>query len=430
MKKTSPKNARPVSAFRTEDGHIGDLIFNALTETTTFAVSHGGSVEILEEWKLPSGERLVPISPENNLLKHRAVLLPEESAPFGSMAELVQDVERYIDRYVDLSPRFKIIATHYVLLTWLYDAFNELPYLRFRGEPGSGKTRALIVVGSLCYQAFLASGASTVSPIFHTLDTFRGTLIFDEADFRFSDEKMELVKIFNNGNVRGFPVFRAVQNQQKAFDPRAFHVFGCKIIAMRHSFDDRALESRFITEEMGQRPHRKNIPLNLPESQAEEAQALRNRLLAFRFAYLAKTHIRPERASDKLSSRFNQILVPLLSITEDSEARQAMLDLALGIEETQRSEKSVLPEGLLLDVLRELLSKEPGETLLLSMITARFQERFGAEFERPVTPRYIGSLIRKRLHLTTYKTKGVFVMPRAELAKVESLCQKFGVVAD
>ena len=29
--------------------------------------------------------------------------------------------------------------------------------------------------------------ASTVSPIFHILDAFGGTLVLDEADFRFSD---------------------------------------------------------------------------------------------------------------------------------------------------------------------------------------------------------------------------------------------------
>jgi hypothetical protein len=67
----------------------------------------------------------------------------------------------------------------------VYDAFNEFPYLRFRGDYGTGKSRALIVVGSLCYKAYFASGASTVAPIFHTLDLFRGTLILDEADFRF-----------------------------------------------------------------------------------------------------------------------------------------------------------------------------------------------------------------------------------------------------
>ena len=140
---------------------------------------------------------------------------------------------------------FEKVATYYVLLTWLYDAFNELPYLRLRGDYGSGKTRALLILGSLCYKGFFASGASTVSPIFHTLDAFRGTLIFDEADFRFSDEKAEIVKILNNGNVRGLPVLRTMMNRQREFNPQAFHVFGPKIVATRGSYDDKGLESRF-----------------------------------------------------------------------------------------------------------------------------------------------------------------------------------------
>ena len=95
---------------------------------------------------------------------------------------------------------------------------------------------------ALIERADFASGASTVSPIFHTLDTFRGTLIFDEADFRFSDEKSQLVKIFNNGNVRGFPVLRTMISASRVFNPRAFNVFGPKIVAMRKAFDDPALE--------------------------------------------------------------------------------------------------------------------------------------------------------------------------------------------
>src|SRR5262249_59500096 len=102
-------------------------------------------------------------------------------------------------------------------LTLLYDAFNELPYLRLQGDYGSGKTRALLAIGSLCYKPFFASGASTVSPIFHTLDAFRGTLIFDEADFRFSDEKAEIVKILNNANVPAFPLLPPVMTQPPTF---------------------------------------------------------------------------------------------------------------------------------------------------------------------------------------------------------------------
>src|SRR5207253_8536702 len=138
-------------------------------------------------------------------------------------------------------------AGHFILLAWAYDAFHGLPYLRRRGVFRSATPRALVVIGARCYKACFASGASTASPIFHTLDAFRGTLIFDEADFRFSDEKAEIVKILNNGNVRGLPVLRTVMNRQREFNPQAFQVFGPKIVATRGSYQDRGLESRFLT---------------------------------------------------------------------------------------------------------------------------------------------------------------------------------------
>ena len=252
------------------DGRIVELVFSAETRRTMLVVYHEKESKLVNEISLESGERLISVPASNNLIKHGAVLLPEKPELYGSISELIEAIEKYLYRYVDLSEQFQRIASYYVLLTWVYDAFNELPYLRLRGDFGSGKTRALMVIGSLCYKAFFASGASTVSPIFHTLDTFRGTMILDEADFRFSDEKSELVKIFNNGNVRGFPVLRTAVTVKREFDPRAFNVFGPKIVAMRRSFEDQALESRFLTEEMGQRSLRDDIPINLPDKQKEE----------------------------------------------------------------------------------------------------------------------------------------------------------------
>src|SRR5262245_25815687 len=50
---------------------------------------------------------------------------------------------------------------------------------------------------------------------------------------------------------------------------------------MRRSYDDRALESRFLTIEM--EPGRPTgIPINLPEAQKGDALALRNKLLSYR----------------------------------------------------------------------------------------------------------------------------------------------------
>jgi hypothetical protein len=180
------------------------MTYDRVRRQTSFVVSRDGQWQVASS--LDSAERrTVPFSPDNNLLKTGALMLPSAPEEYGNEHELIGEIQAYVHRYVDLSPAFERLASYYVLLSWVYDAFNEVPYLRVRGDYGTGKTRFLLVVGALCYKSFFASGASTVSPIFHTLDAFRGTLVIDEGDFRFSDEKAEIVKILNNGNIRVSP---------------------------------------------------------------------------------------------------------------------------------------------------------------------------------------------------------------------------------
>jgi hypothetical protein len=314
-----------------------------------------------------------------------------------------------------------------VILTWLHDAFNELPYLRLRGDYGSGKTRALLTLGSPCYKEFFASGASTVSPIFHTLDAFRGTLIFDEADFRFSDEKAEIVKILNNGNVRGVPVLRTMMNRQREFNPQAFHVFGPKIIATRGSYDDKGLESRFTTEEMGSRRLRSDIPINLPASFKNEARELRNKLLLYRFHRRADVKLDESLVDPRLEPRLNQILLPLLSVVSDVNLRSELRSMALEAQRSLVADRGLLVEAQVLEILSELMTASHAAVIPVAEIVSIFIERYGFEYERPITNRWIGSILRKRLNIATYKSHGVYVVPIGERSKIELQCGRYGV---
>lgn len=418
----------PTVSRRLPGGGLLELIYQPDTRRTAFAVLRDGQVSVENFLDPDIGERLVPVPATNNLIKHGALVLPERPEPYGSVNELIEAIREYLFRYVDLSERFQRIASYYILLTWVYDAFNELPYLRLRGDFGSGKTRALVVIGSLCYKAFFASGASTVSPIFHTLDTFRGTLIFDEADFRFSDEKSELVKIFNNGNAKGFPVLRTAITVKREFDPRAFNVFGPKIVAMRRSFEDQALESRFLTEEMGQRSLRDDIPINLPDTQKEEARSLRNRLLMYRFQFLERIRVDESLVDPLLSPRLNQILIPLLSIIDDERLQEEVRDSVKSFDQELYAERSASAEAGVLEILAELLEQSERSNVPISEVTAAFIARFGQEYDRPITNRFVGGILRKRLRLLTYKSHGVYVIPVAEQPKVNQLCIRYGVI--
>lgn len=409
------------------DGMLVELVYSGEDKRTRLAVSEGGGIRLVDEFKTADGETLLPIRATNNLIKHRAVLLPEKPEPYSTVPQLIAAIQAYLHRYVDLSERFERIASYYVLLTWVYDAFNELPYLRLRGDFGSGKTRALVVIGSLCYKPFFASGASTVSPIFHTLDLFRGTLIFDEADFRFSDEKSELVKIFNNGNAKGFPVLRTAVTTKREFDPRAFNVFGPKIVAMRRSFEDQALESRFLTEEMGQRSLRGDIPINLPDRQKDEALSLRNQLLSYRFDALQGIQVNDSLVDSSLSPRLNQILVPLLSLIDDDQLRAEVRDSMKSYDQELYAERSASAEAGVLEVLAELLAQSEKPSIPVADVTALFSSRFGQEYERPATNRFVGGILRKRLRLSTYKSHGIYVVPTSEKPKIDQLCVRYGV---
>ena len=392
---------------------------------TSLAVWRNQACEVVSSLELPSGERLVPYPPGNNLIKNEVILLPSGPEEYGSEAELAAEIQAYIHRYVDLSPQFERIASYYVLFSWLYDGFNELPYLRVRGDYGSGKTRFLLVVGSLCYKPVFTTGASTVSPIFHILDAFRGTLIIDEGDFRWSDDKAEIVKILNNGNNSGSPVLRSEVSRTGEFSPRAFQVYGPKIVATRGLYEDRALESRFITEETGSRGLRRDIPINLPASYKEEALHLRNKLLLYRFRNYGKTLAADTLVDPTLEPRLNQIFAPLISIISDPTIRRELWEVARERHREIVADRGMDVEAQLLEVIRDLERQQ--SRLAIGEVTAAFIQRFGKEYGRPITSKWIGFMVRRRLNLKTHKSNGVYIISLTEQEKLRRLYEKYGL---
>lgn len=420
----------PTISRRLEDGRMVELVYDPERRETALAIGGAGLETRIEAGlTLQTGQRLQPYSAQNNLIASGCVLFASGVAPYGDKATLLDAVQTFLRRYVDLSPAFERIAAHYVLLTWVHDAFAELPYLRFRGDYGTGKTRALLAIGALCYKPFFASGASTVSPIFHVLDAFGATLVLDEADFRFSDATAPLTKILNNGHMAGLPVLRTMTNRHKELNPRAFKVFGPKLVGMRHSFSDRALESRFLTEETGLRPLRPDIPIQLPAALHEEARALRNQLLAWRFAALDEQEPDPSRAAPGVEPRLNQTALSLLSVMDDPEAR-AEVHAALAREQDRLQEdRAATYEGLMTAVLSRLFAAPAPGRITVAAVADAFSAEAGDRLRQPATPKWTGWFLRERLKLATAKSGGVFIVPETERPRILALAARFGTAA-
>ena len=115
-----------------DDGTILETVYHPKERTTGFVVWQNGEWKFETSISLDPSQRLVPYSPNNNLIKNEVVLLPSKPEEYGSEEDLVDEIRDFIRRYVDLSPLFEKIACYYVLFAWVYDGFNELPYLRVR----------------------------------------------------------------------------------------------------------------------------------------------------------------------------------------------------------------------------------------------------------------------------------------------------------
>ena len=226
------------------------------------------------------------------------------------------------------------------------------------------------------------------------------------------------------------PVLRTVVNRHKEFNPAAFKVFGPKIIAMRGSFRDVALESRFLTEETGIRPLRADIPIQLPPALKAEALELRNRLLHFRLCEFAKIKTDPSALVAGIEPRLNQTALSLLSVVYDPTLRAEIQAWLITQNDRMLADRRATAEAGVVAALIAAFAVSDKRHVLIGTITDRFNDAHDAEYGHPMTHKWIGYMLRERLGIATHKSGGVYVVPASERGKVEALARRFGLSQD
>ena len=250
--------------------------------------------------------------------------------------------------------------------------------------------------------------------------------MIDEADFRFSDENAQIAKILNNGNMKGFSVLRSESPNGKDFRPRAFKIFGPKIVAMRGRYQDAALESRFVTETSGVKVLRKDIPINLPDTLEPEALRLRNKLLMYRFKMFAQVRPIEEEALDRFEPRLRQILSPLMSLANDETDREAILAYATEIESNLQETRGQSLEADVLTTIKAAMGNDTGSGVSVQTIAQLHGKGFG-DAGKAMSAKAMGHILRTRLNLKTRKSHGVFIVPLSEEGALTHLYQRYGV---
>lgn len=418
-KKNKPKT---ISFIDCHDGRLVEIVGDKDNKGSTMFVVYKvieETVEVVDQVEV-DGERYIP--PFDDLIGTGTILLPTYPESYGTLKELMMVIDRFIYRYLDVSNAYRKLSSYYILLSWIYDCFETIPYLRALGDYGTGKSRFQKVIGSLCYKPMFAGGATTPSPIFRIIDLYRGTLIIDEADFRFSDAQSEIVKILNCGYSTGVPVLRTEGEKERM--PVAYNVFCPKVLATRERFTDKALESRCLTEVMQGNP-RSDIPIHLPKNFNEEALQIRNMLLMFRFKHYGQVEIKPDLAIAGVEARVNQILLPLFSIIEDDEVLEEMRTFAKQYGQQIKDSRGEEVQAEVLKALVEMVKE--GEILGNKSIAEKVnQDRNVDNGEYKISPAKIGRLNSTFYNFQTKKVNGVTQIIW-DSEKASRLCQRYGV---
>lgn len=226
-----------------------------------------------------TGEAFKPCD-DNVVTKGKGMLkVPDGVEEYDCPEWLADEIRTFIHTYLDISELDERICTYYIMMTWLFGRQNEIPYLCFRGDYSSGKTRALKVVGHLCYHPILTSSVTTAA-LYYMADMYSPTLLMDEFNLKFSDIDADIVRMLNSGYSADTCAIRIVGEGTK--HPETYDVFCPKIIANKMPFEDPALESRCLVIQM--RPtSRDDIPASLPRAHEDEIRRLQRMLLKFRF---------------------------------------------------------------------------------------------------------------------------------------------------
>jgi len=412
------------------------------------------------------GVRYVPRN-ITEFIRNGGVLFPSEIGQLKTTRELVGIVEMFLNQNYLLENKYLgRIISYYVMLTWVYDCFDALPYLRAMGEAGAGKSELMQRVGHLCYRMMSASGANTAASFFRATETYRGTVFIDEADlYDGGDTSNDLVKFLNLGAMKGHPIWRLeeVLNETggKSYEVATFSTFCPKLIAQRRDFKDDAVGSRAITIKLAPREpmelKSRGIKLYIDEEFRERARAIRNLLLRWRFEMWEKEIEVSEDLMDlEISSRLNQVTMPIKALAKDDPTLQSEIvtflraynaemtltrSMTLGariVEAMWRIYKSkdlrekyvfqgALGEAMMIGDVAKVANEIIDE---MNMMEGEQEEEEGSKRKRKkeaLTARGVGSLIRNELQLQVGERRGKGFPVYWNVEKMEALAKRYGI---
>ena len=115
-----------------------------------------------------------------------------------------------------------------------------------------------------------------------------------------------------------------------------------------------------------------------------------------------------------------------MSIVGDERARAEILNVAQEYNREMITDREMEVEAQVLGIIKEIAESKKFP-VSIKETTQAFSDKYGTEYEAPVTAKWIGTVIRKKLRIKAHKSRGVFVIPFSEAPKLEALYEKYGL---
>jgi hypothetical protein len=268
---------------------------------------------------------------------------------------LWEEVKSFIYTHVEL-PDIDLydVLTAWVFYTYIREAYDFAPYIRFYGTKNVGKTRALETLHRLGYRALLTPSV-TEAGVFRLVENYSITLLLDETEIYSQDNKQAVQHVLNGGYKRYSYVIRMEPTPLNTYVPRTFDTFGPKAIAGTRLLKD-TLESRCV--EVIMQRNRRELPLFIDDGWA---QRIRSQLLLWRFRRLSdlkqctkETNVTkvskvqigiPPKLKKVRDGRIHELYLTLYSLAVDEDSGNSIVDYALKIYQRGMEEATSSLEG-------------------------------------------------------------------------------------
>ncbi len=145
---------------------------------------------------------------------------------------MVRTMDHYIELPADRRHGYLSLLACWVVLTYVYHAWDSVGYLLVNGPTGSGKSTLFSILKALSFRPMATDNVSAAA-IYRTLHNYGGTLLFDEAE-RLRDTKSPDIVEINSMLLAGYQRGRGATRLEKigdGFKTVSYNVYGPKAIA-------------------------------------------------------------------------------------------------------------------------------------------------------------------------------------------------------